>query len=198
MDKSKIVYVGHYDKKNFKFMLNSESQVSFEDLYNNTPEKNKDTNNNELITENKIVYVYNTPHTKHFTFPDGTKKEIFIANMRQFIHINKDIMQGTEYKIIISDNGKNYTKSDDINKSYASKFIKYDISSINKEDFSFATSYRKSNDPLSLKDLSLSYDYYLENTNLVNDKNNFFFNTDKRKEFFYFLNTKLNDNKYYW
>ena len=199
MDKSRVIYVGYYDKEKYKFMLNEMSDISFEHLYKNSKKKIKDKKNNELISKEnipEIKYIYNNPHEINFTLLDGTKKDIFISNMRQFLHLNREIANGKELRLLISNDGINYIKSFDINQSYSSKFVKYTISSINEEDYLSSIFYIDVNDSLSLKDLSLNYDYYLENTDLVENKNDFFSNTEKRKKFFEFLDNKLKENKY--
>ena len=199
MDNSRVIYVGYYDKEKYKFMLKEKSTVSFEDLYKNSEKKIKDKKNNELISEENIPdikYIYNNPHEINFTFLDDTKKNIFISNMRQFLHINREIANGKELRLFISNDGINYNKSVDMNQSYSSKYVKYTISSINEADYLSSTSYVDVNAQLSLKALSLNYGYYLENTDLVENKNDFFSNTEQRKNFFEFLDNKLEDNKY--
>ena len=199
MEEMQVIYVGFYDKKLHKFMLNSTSKISFEDLYQQSNEKVKDEKNNELINEKNIKnikYLYNNPHKIQFIFPDGETQEIYIANIRQFLHIDKEITNEKDLKIQISKDGIKYDNGDDINKIYSSEYIKYTISSIDENDYRIASSYIKTNDPLSLNDLSLNYDYFLDNTNFVVDKKNFFINTEQRKEFFQFLDNKLLDHKY--
>ena len=199
MENIQVIYVGFYDKNQHKFMLNSKSILSFEDLYQNSKEIFKDEKNNELLNEENIKdiqYLYNNPHKIQFSFLDGKVQEIFIANIWQFLHINKEISNGKDLKVLISNDGINYTKSDSINKIYSCKYIKYINSIIDEDDYKISSSYVKSNDPLSLNDLSLNYDYYLENTNFVDNKKNFFLNTKERKEFFKFLDNKLLEHKY--
>ena len=195
MEKRKIIKVGFYDEKKKKFFIDSSLKVSFQELYKNPSGKiMKDEVNNELITKNKLIYIFNKPHIITFTFPEGEKKEIFLANMSQLLFINKKV--GREYREEISDDGINYSKSDDNFKSYESKYIKYVISDINEEDYEKSIAYISSNENLGLKYLSLNYKYYLENSNLVNNPKEFFLNTDERKDFFKFLNDKIVSNKY--
>ena len=78
-----VIYLGYYDDKNHKFMLNSTSKVSFEDLYKikNPNQAKIDKNKNELINEKdnlNIKYLFNNPHNIKFSFPGGEKKEIYI------------------------------------------------------------------------------------------------------------------------
>ena len=195
----KIVYTGYYDKENHKFMLSSTSKLSFEDLYNGKNEKSKDEKNHEFINETDIKdikYFYDNPHNITFSFPNNESHEIYIANTRQFLLIIKEITKGKELDIIKSDDGKNFYQSDDISLNYASKYIKYKISSINEEEYNNSNSYVNVKGPLSLKDLSLYYDYYLENTKYVDNANNFYSISKEREEFFEFLDSKLLENKY--
>jgi len=195
----KIVYTGYYDKENHKFMLSSTSKLSFEDLYNGKNEKSKDEKNHEFINETEvknIKYFYDNPHKITFSFPGDESHEIYIANTRQFLLIIKEITKGKELDIIKSDDGKNFYQSDDISLNYASKYIKYKISSINEEEYNNSISYVNDNGPLSLKDLSLYYDYYLENTKYVDNAQNFYSISEERKEFFKFLDRELKKNKY--
>ena len=115
--------------------------------------------------------------------------------MNQFLIINSKICEGKDLKISISNNGQTFTENNNLEKMFASKYIKYYIY-IDEKGHEIATQYKKVNAPLSLNDLSLNYDYYLENTKFVDDKNNFFVNTDKRKKLFEFLNDKLQDNNF--
>ena len=183
-------------------MLNSSSKTSFEDLYNNctSEQKIKGVQDNELINEKGITnikYIYNKPHKIKFIYQNGKiKKEIYIANMKQFLYINSRICEGKDLNTFISDDGKNYIQNNIMKNKYASKYIKYCYFSISAEDYEISTQYKFENDMLSLNDLSLNYDYYLENTNFVDDENNYFLSTDKRKEFFNFLNNKLLTNNY--
>ena len=189
----KIVYTGYYDKENHKFMLSSTSKLSFEDLYNGKNEKSKDEKNHEFINETDIKdikYFYDNPHNITFSFPNNESHEIYIANTRQFLLIIKEITKGKELDIIKSDDGKNFYQSDDISLNYASKYIKYKISSINEEEYNNSNSYVNVKGPLSLKDLSLYYDYYVDNAN------NFYSISKEREEFFEFLDSKLLENKY--
>ena len=193
-EKFKLIYIGYYDKENYKFMLNSTSKISFEELYNGPNQKFIDTKNNELINEQnipEIKYLYNNPHKIHFIFPDDKTYEIYIANMRQLLHNNHENNKENKYQAIISDDGINYYRNYELIKIYASKYIKYIISAINEEEYNYSLSYIENNGPLCLKDLSLNYDYYLEYTHLIKDNKNFFVNTEQRKEFFEFLDNKL-------
>lgn len=194
-----VIYEGYYDEKNYKFMLSPTSKISFEDLYNNSKEKTIDNKHNELINEKNIPhikYLYKNPHKINFTFPDGQTHEIYIANMMQFLFINVKINTDKKYKAVISDDGINYYLKYDNNKIYASKYIKYTISSINYEDYKNSRSYIDDEKALSLKNLSINCEYYLEYTNFINNSQNFFLNTDERKEFFSFLDDKLLEHKY--
>ena len=186
------IYIGYYDDKNHKFMLNSTSKVSFEDFYKikNSNQVKIDKNNNELINEidnPNIKYLFNNPHNIKFSFPDGETNEIYISNMRQLLFINDKIIKKKKYNIIISDNGIEYYKTNDLKKIYASKYIKYTISLINSEDYKKSSSYTDESESLGLKDLSLNYEYYLDNTQFVNNDKNFFSITEQRKEFFEFF-----------
>ena len=195
----KIVYTGYYDKKNHTFMLNSTSKLSFENLYKGPNQKTTDEKNNEFINEigiQDIKYVYNNPHKITFTTLDNESHEIYVANTRQFLLVNEEVAGGKELDVLRSDDGIKYYQSDDISLNYASKFIKYKISSINEEEYNNSLSYANINGPLSLKDLSLNYNYYLENTNFVNNTQNFFSTSEQRKEFFAFLDSKLLERKY--
>ena len=92
------IYIGYYDDKNHKFMLNSTSKVSFEDFYKikNSNQVKIDKNNNELINEKdnlNIKYLFNNPHNIKFSFPDGETNEIYISNMRQLLFINDKIIK---------------------------------------------------------------------------------------------------------
>ena len=197
--KPQVECEGYYDKKNHIFMLNQTSKVSFEDLYNNSNVKSLDKKLNELIYEknnSNIKYLYKNPHKIHFTFPDGKTYEIYIANMKQFSFINEEINIDKKYKIVISNDGKVYYENYNKDEIYASKYIKYVIASINIKDFNNSSFYIEDESALSLKNLSLNYDYYLENTYFVNNSNNFFINTDQRKEFFKFLDKQLSKQKY--
>ena len=194
-----VIYEGYYDEKNYKFMLSPTSKISFEDLYNNSKEKTIDNKHNELINEKNIPhikYLYKNPHKINFTFPDGQTHEIYIANMMQFLFINVKINTDKKYKAVISDDGIKYYLKCDNNKIYASKYIKYTISSINYEDYKNSRSYIDDKKALSLKNLSINCEYYLEYTNFINNSQNFFLNTDERKEFFSFLDDKLLEHKY--
>ena len=195
-----VIYLGYYDDKNHKFMLNSTSKVSFEDLYKikYSNQVKIDKNKNELINEKdnlNIKYLFNNPHKIKFSFPDDEKKEIYISNMRQLLFINDKINEKNNYEITISDDGIEYYITNDFNKIYASKFIKYTISLINFEDYKKSCSYIGDNKSLGLKDLSLNYEYYLANTQFVNNDKNFFSMTEQRKEFFEFLNNQLSENQ---
>ena len=177
-------------------MLDSNSSLSFEDLYNKAEKKIKDDKNNELIEENEAIYFYKNPHVIQFSFPNGTIKDIFIANLRQFSHINKIFIEEKDLEVMISQDGTNYDRGDKIDKNYDAKYVKYVISSIIKEKYMNTISQIKNKDTLSLNELSLNYEYYLENTSFVIDKNNFFINTTKRKEFFKFLDDELVNSDY--
>ena len=195
------IYIGYYDDKNHKFMLNSTSKVSFEDFYKikNSNQVKIDKNNNELINEKdnlNIKYLFNNPHNIKFSFPDGETNEIYISNMRQLLFINDKIIKKKKYNIIISDNGIEYYMTNDLKKIYASKYIKYIISLINLEDYKKSSSYINESESLGLKDLSLNYEYYLDNTQFVNNDKIFFSITEQRKEFFEFLNNKLLEQQY--
>ena len=197
--KPQVECEGYYDKKNHIFMLNQASNVSFEDLYNKSTVKSLDKKLNELIYEennSNIKYLYKNPHKIHFTFPDGKTYDIYIANMKQFSFINEDINIDKKYKIVISNDGKEYYENYNKDEIYASKYIKYVIASINIKDFNNSSFYIEDESALSLNNLSLNYDYYLENTYFVNNSNNFFINTDQRKEFFKFLDKQLLKDKY--
>ena len=196
MEDENIICYGFYDKDNKKFLLNSNSKKSFEELYKKCEptQKIQETNGNILINEKgikNIKYFYNNPHKIKFIYQNGkVEKEIFISNMYQFLQINTEISEGKDLKTFISDDGINYIQNDSFEEMFASNFIKYCIFSIDDKDYKILFQYKKENAPLSLSNLSLNYNYYLENTKFVEDKNNFFLNTDKRKKFFEFLNKK--------
>ena len=202
MEDENIICYGFYDKDNKKFLLNSNSKKSFEELYKKCEptQKIQETNGNILINEKgikNIKYFYNNPHKIKFIYQNGkVEKEIFISNMYQFLQINTEISEGKDLKTFISDDGINYIQNDSFEEMFASNFIKYCIFSIDDKDYKILFQYKKENAPLSLSNLSLNYNYYLENTTFVEDKNNFFLNTDKRKKFFEFLNNKLKNNNY--
>ena len=59
------IYLGYFDQKNYKFMLDSNSSLSFEDLYNKAAKRIKDDKNNELIEENKAIPYFFLPLTLH-------------------------------------------------------------------------------------------------------------------------------------
>jgi hypothetical protein len=190
--KKQLIKIGFYDEKNCKFMA-SES-ISFKDLYSQYKDKiKKDDLDNELIQVGDFIYLYNNPHIICFILPceqekekEEIKKEIFVANINQFTFLNNKF--GFGFKITISDDNINYSSGLVISECFKAKYIKYVNAVIDKEDFICSTKYVSNKDSLGLNDLSINYKYYLENSNLVDDDNNFFIKSEKRKEFFELLN----------
>ena len=201
MENDKIIRDGFYNEDTKKFMLYSNSIYSFEDLYKGCKpaQKTKEENGDELINEKGITnikYFYNNPHKINFIYKNGKiKEEIYISNMNQFLKINSKICEGKDLKKFISEDNQTFSESNNLEKMFASNYIRYDTP-INEKDYEISSQFKKVNSPLSLNNLSLNYDYYLENTKFVDDKNNFFVNTEKRKKLFEFLNNKLKYNNY--
>ena len=193
MASKEIVYIGNFDKS--KYIFNTYSNITFEELYKN-PDVSKERNtenNNEIITQGNYLYLFNNPHTINFIFPDGKIQDIFLANIRQFLFINGDI-EG-EYAIEVSNDGKNYKRSNDLSESFTFKYIRYVNSLIDQEEFTISNRYKTYDDELSLQDLSINYESYLEESNFVKNKENFFLKTNERKDFFTFISEHLKKNK---
>ena len=188
MNRKVLVKVGAFNKEDLSFK--TYSGISFEEFYNKSKNIIKnEINNNELIEEGDYIYLYNNPHKINFTFLDGTQKELYIANICQFFKINQTIDE--EFKIEILDENNNYVKSMDGTQSFSSNNIKYVNAILNEEDYNFTRINKKLGENLSLKDLSLNYECYLENSFIEYDKTNFFVYTKERKDFFKFLNEHL-------
>jgi hypothetical protein len=190
--KKQLIKLGFYDEENCKFMANE--SISFKDLYSQNKDKiKKDDLDNELIQVGDFIYLYNNPHIICFILPceqekekEEIKKEIFVANINQFTFLNNKF--GFGFKKTISDDNINYSSGLVISECFKAKYIKYVNAVIDKEDFICSTKYVSNKDSLGLNDLSINYKYYLENSNLVDDDNNFFIKSAKREEFFELLN----------
>lgn len=188
MQKKELEKIGIFNQEDYTFK--TYSGILFENFY----EKNKDKiikgiNNIELIDEGNYRYYFKNPHKIKITFLDGTKKEIYFANINQFYSINKLIKE--QFRIEIKDKNNIYVRSMDIPQCFESDDIKYVNALIDKEDFIMAKEFKQIDDELTLQDLSLDYKYYLEDSFLIDNKTNYFLNTKERKEFFEFLNEKL-------
>ena len=188
----KLEKIGIFNKKDYTFLTHS--GTLFENLYNNNKDKIiRDENNNELINENNCIYYFKNPHKIKISFLDGTQKDIFFANINQLYMINIDIQNNIKenFRIEIKDKNNKYVKSMNISQCYESNDIKYVNDIIDEDDFDLATKYKKINEGLTLQDLSLNYQYYLEDSNFIDNKINYFSNTEERKNFFEFLNKEL-------
>ena len=192
MHKKNLEKIGIFNQEDYTFMTHS--GTLFEDLYNNNKDKIiKDKNNNELIDENNYTYLFKNPHKIKITFLDGTKKDLFFANISQLYAINTKIKE--KFRIEIKDKNNNYVRSMDIPQCFESDDIKYVNALIEEEDYNIATKYKEIDAELTLQDLSLDYQYYLEDSILLDNKVNYFVNTKERKEFFKFLNEKLTNQR---
>ena len=192
MLKKKLVKIGIFNQENYTF--STHSGTLFEDLYNKNKDKIiKHQNNIELIDENNYTYLFKNPHKIKITFLDGTKKDLFFANIKQLYAINTQIKE--KFRIEIKDKNNNYVRSLDIPQCFESDDIKYVNALIEEEDFNMAKKYKEIDAELTLQDLSLDYQYYLEDSILLDNKVNYFVNTKERKEFFKFLNEKLKNQR---
>ena len=193
MMENRIIRKGNFDQENYIFK--TISNIPLEELYiksNQKIEKNKD-NQDELIEEGGYIYLFNKPHRINFILPDGKNKEIFLANISQLMSINEKF--GKDNVREISNDGITYARSSDISESFSNKYIRYVNSAKDKKDYNITRRYKTDVEKINLEDLSVNYEIYLENSNLVSHQGNFFVKTDERKEFFNFLDFHLSSRK---
>ena len=178
-----------------KFIFKTFSNIPFEELYYKKKQdiEKDQLNNNELIDTDGYKYLFNNPHKIKFTFHDGKKQDIFLANISQFIWLNEQF--GKENTREISKDGIKYYPSIDVSESFSSNYIRYINSTIDENEYNKARNFKKYTEELSLDDLSLNYGFYLENSENINQKENYFVKTDERSNFFQFLEMHLSHNR---
>ena len=178
-------YLGNFDLEKYIFMTLSE--ISFEKLYEEKKNQMESRGDNLIIEYEGHVYVFCNPHTIHFTFPDGKQKDIYVANIVQFMYIDRTFGKNFRMKIVDSSSGG--TEYGDINTFFDSKNIKYVNPLIDESEFNSGKFIKEKITDLS--EISLNYKHYLEHSDEIQNQKNNFILTDERSKFFEFLQNTL-------
>ena len=195
MENKIVEYYGMLDKNNFTF-LTKDGKITLENLYENAKNNNSliQISNNSYIEKGEYVYFYSNPKRMIFFFPENERKEIFICNSYQIIKLKR--LFANDYNIEGSNDNISYLKINKIDDTLSFKYIKFINPNIIEDEFNYSRRFKSLTDNLSLKDLSLNYKYYLENSNFCENKEIFFIKSEERKIFFQLIDNYLKKDNF--
>ena len=175
-----------FDDKEFHF-YDEISLKTFKELYEGQKVKINDI---DYVYYEGYYYPFPNPQEVQITLPDSNVKTVFVASS---LHLNKIINLYPNCLVYIKKKGaQDFVETKKLSSSEVYSEIKFISKYEDKAKYEKANIIVKSSEKFSLFDLSIVYNEYLENKYIIDTNATFIF-TKERKDFFNFLDKKLNE-----